>query len=209
MNIATFPRIFAVDFEGNRREGILEFGAICLEGNELTEPIESFCRCERTHGLLLRKRKISLTHTENAPSLDTFFPLFHSMRQRGIFAAHGAAVEDFLLRRVWPSPGFVPNWPPSDEQESSWGPWLDTVALARNFMPTGTDCRLVRLMESLHLLEKWENFGQKFCAPDRRTPHCALYDAIGCALLIREWSQCNDGKVMSCITRKQLQLLLP
>jgi hypothetical protein len=34
---------------------------------------------------------------------------------------------------------------------------------------------------------EWKERGKRLCRPDRCHPHCALYDAIGCAILLRHF----------------------
>ncbi|MDR0678934.1 MAG: hypothetical protein LBF24_01635 [Puniceicoccales bacterium] len=181
---ATELKIFAIDFEGNGREGILEVGAICLHGGELSEPLDGFCACSRESGIFLSHRKIPLERTAAGEPFNGFLPHLQAMRRRGILAAHHASTEDALLRRHCPSPGFVPDWLNSGRSHATWGPWLDSRAAARKIWPGRSSYGLGETLHGLGLRARWQELAARLCPPDRRSPHCALYDAIGCALLL-------------------------
>ncbi|MDR3316504.1 MAG: hypothetical protein LBS68_00270 [Puniceicoccales bacterium] len=212
MKRAAPGKIFAIDFEGNSREGILEFGVIALEGDKLVDPVESFCRCERLEGLFLSRKKINPLHTASAPAIGAFFPLFQSMRRSAVLAAHGAATEDFLLRQTWPSPGFVPNWGDPGRPVITWGPWLDSLQLARRFWPHLPAHGLRDVLRALGLGGEWRELTNRHCSSGRQRPHGALCDAIGCALLTRECLRFADGELLQLIRGcgdTQLQLPMP
>jgi DNA polymerase III epsilon subunit-like protein len=208
VNLSTSPKIFAIDFEGNGRDGILEFGSICLDGGRLTDATESFIRDCRREGIFLSRRKIPLECTASAPLLEKFYQHFRAMRCSGILAAHHSATEDSLLRRRWLTPGFVPDWGDPGRSVTSWGPWLDSQLLARRLWPTWPAYSLGKALERLGLGEEWRELGQQFCSPQRRSAHCALYDAIGCALLInrclRESGKSTLGLLQMLTGQRQL-----
>jgi DNA polymerase III epsilon subunit-like protein len=177
-------KIFAIDFEGNGREGILEFGAICLHGGELSNPVDGFCACPRETGIFLSRRKIPLERTASGVPFDNFLPIFQDMRRQGILAAHHAATEDTLLRSRCPSPGFVPDWTDPDRSLVSWRPWLDSRMAVKKVWPRLNSYGLRETLRWANLEGRWRELGKRFCPPDRCRPHCALYDAVGCALLL-------------------------
>jgi hypothetical protein len=181
------PPIFALDFEGSARDGVWEVGAVCLRGEELVEPWEALCHRSLPHSLLLRQSRGPSPAAEPAPSFAVHFARLRQLRETGIFACHGASTEDFLQRRQWPSPGFVPDWLEPDAVTISWGPLLDSRKLGQLLFPTLQRHGLRDLLRAAHLEDAWSSLGEKFCHPDRRRPHRALYDAIGCALLVREF----------------------
>ena len=79
-------------------------------------------------------------------------------------AAHNAAVEKNILRRMAPMNRF--------------GPWVDTLALARKAWPGAPSCKLDDLVAGLGL----ESRVHEIC-PGREA-HDALYDAVSCAVLL-------------------------
>ncbi|MDR2667757.1 MAG: 3'-5' exonuclease [Puniceicoccales bacterium] len=178
-------KVYAIDFEGNGRDGVLEFGAICLTGGKLQNPLESFCRCRRGAGIFICRRKIPDVSTANAAPIGDFFERFRSMRGNGILAAHHASTEDALLRSMWPSPGLVPDWHGlGASAAATWGPWIDSHRLAQKFWPGLDSYALGDTLAALGLGGKWRELGRLLCSPERKKMHCALYDAIGCALLV-------------------------
>ncbi|MDR2664420.1 MAG: hypothetical protein LBB14_02750 [Puniceicoccales bacterium] len=178
------PKIFAIDFEGNGREGILEIGAICLADGELRDPVGNFCSRSREPGIFLSRRKIPLGRTADGLPLDDFLGRLRAMRCAGILAAHHAPTEDALLRRHCPSPGLVPDWTSPGQSVGGWGPWLDSRLAAKKIWPRLGSYGLGKILRWLGMADRWRELGSQLCPADRRAPHCALYDAIGCALVL-------------------------
>jgi DNA polymerase III subunit epsilon len=79
-------------------------------------------------------------------------------------AAHNAAVEKKFLRRMAPMHRF--------------GPWADTLALARKAWPQAPSHRLEDLIAGIGLTPRVRDL-----CPGR-TAHDALYDAVACAVLL-------------------------
>jgi len=79
-------------------------------------------------------------------------------------AAHNIAVEKKFLRRMAPMHRF--------------GPWVDTLALARRAWPNAPGHKLGELIDGLGL----EGRVRELCP--NRTAHDALYDAVACAVLL-------------------------
>ncbi|MDR1435907.1 MAG: hypothetical protein LBI39_01730 [Puniceicoccales bacterium] len=202
MDLGCCRRTFAIDFEGNGRDGILEFGAICLEDGRMRMVGQSFLRCRRVDDIFLRRRKISSVHVEAAPFPEKFFNLFKDMRRNGILAAHHAQTEDALLRKLWPTPGFVPDWGGDPAGNAmGWGPWLDSCALAKKFWPGLPAYSLDRVLAFLRLEERWRALGVALCGGGRHRHHCAPYDAIGCALIVDRCLR-ESGKDLLCLLRR-------
>lgn len=78
--------------------------------------------------------------------------------------AHNAATEKKILRRLAPLHTF--------------GPWIDTLRLARHLLPAAADYTLSAVCTALNLLPRLE----ALCPS--RTWHDALYDAFASALLL-------------------------
>ena len=101
-------------------------------------------------------------------------PLFIKARNHGVFCAHNATFENQLLCRYCPVlPGNV-----------TWGPWIDTYGLYKNYLPKGSDCQLGHLVNQFGLENELKSLAEKLCPTQRCRYHCALYDTIACALLL-------------------------
>ena len=99
-----------------------------------------------------------------APELKALWPEFRRRLGGAVVVAHNAATEKRFLR-VFPLHGF--------------GPWLDTMVLARRAWPGLGDYSLESVVRRLGLLEELEALcpGLWF--------HDALYDAAGSLLVVR------------------------
>ena len=189
-NIST--PIFMIDFEGSRKIGVVEYGAVKISGGEIVSARTGICRPR----LPIPPRDaqffgIDNANTLNRPSFSQEVEIFAQMRRDGILASHNSAVEDSLLRDAMPSPGTVPDHV-SGGYSCQWGPWLDTLSLCRRIFP-GLPCgKLSGLTETLNLSAKLENAAKKLCPPKRRKWHCALYDALAASLILI-WICSRDG----------------
>lgn len=100
--------VFAIDFEGSSKIGIVEYGVAELADGEIVSAHTRICAPKRK----IPRRDAEFFGISNdvaekrAPFSDDL-PLFCRMRSRGIFMAHNAPVEDSLLRAALPSPGMV------------------------------------------------------------------------------------------------------
>ena len=68
---------------------------------------------------------------------------------------------------------------------AEWGPWIDTCRLARAWAPSLGDFRLGQLVADLRLGGRLDALAAQHCPPKRRRFHCALYDALAAALVLR------------------------
>lgn len=181
--------IFAIDFEGSAKIGIVEYGAAEICGGEIVAAYTQIC-APKTN---IPERDaeffdISNDLAQKQKPFSQYLPQFCKMRKRGIFMAHNACVEDSFLRTAIPSPGIVPDFARGTETVE-WAPWLDTCALVRALFPTIQSAKLSACIAAFALQEKLDSTAQKFCPDNRRKWHCALYDAIACALLLLKISQ--------------------
>jgi DNA polymerase-3 subunit epsilon len=178
--------IHIIDFEGSPATGVVEFGvATLLRGEIITAstrlhaprqpvpPIDTQC-----HGLATRDLKGLLP-------FESEWDHWVSLRRTGLLAAHNAAVETGLLRATWSRPSAVPAFVGEAIAVAEWGPWIDTCRLARAWAPSLGDFRLSSLILSLRLGPKLETLAVQYCPPARRRYHCALYDALAAALVLR------------------------
>lgn len=68
---------------------------------------------------------------------------------------------------------------------AEWAPWIDTCRLARAWAPSLGDFRLGQLVTDLRLGARLDTLAAQHCPPKRRRFHCALYDALAAALVLR------------------------
>jgi DNA polymerase III epsilon subunit-like protein len=171
--LATNATIIAIDFEGT---GVVEgypdepwqIGLAKLCQGTLGETMESLLRVgERPFNRYAPGRHAQLREQlKTAPSLQEIWPTLHPWLDGQLLAAHNAATENRYLSRAFPL------HPP--------GQWIDTLKLSRIAFPTIKNHKLNALLERLELTEKVTGM-----LPGRE-PHDALYDAIGCALLLEK-----------------------
>lgn len=179
--------IHALDFEGNRDCGIIEYGVATIEDGRIVATHTAICRARadipatdvRLHGLSFRD-------TQEQPGFAEHWDMFRGFRQTGLFCAHAAAVERGLLKHVWPYPPESPDFLTGGHAKlADWGPWLDTHALFRHYYPQGlVDYKLGTLVQAFQLGGRLDELVTEHCPPNRRKPHCALFDAIASALLL-------------------------
>ncbi len=185
--------LHVIDFEGSLKTGIVESGVVTLFGGEIIS-VRSRLHAPRLsvptvdtqcHGL----RDQDLTGT--SPFSDDW-DFWADLRNRGLFIAHHAPVESRLLRDTWPRPSAVPAFL-SDELVADWGPWIDSCRLARAWMPSLGEYKLSLLVQRLKLTDRLNQVAERYCPRDRRRFHCALYDALASALIIRALC-CLEGR---------------
>ena len=176
--------IYAIDFEGSRKIGVVEYGVAKILLGEIVEVETSLCAPKTK--IPQRDAKFFGIDNEQASKFPPFAQSvenFKKMRQYGIFASHNAIVEDGLLRDVMPSPAIVPDFA-NGGQTSMWSPWIDTCVLMKKLYPSLDSAKLSTVIDTFGLKEELDSIAEKFCPKQRRKWHCAPYDAIACALLI-------------------------
>jgi DNA polymerase III epsilon subunit-like protein len=178
--------IHVVDFEGSVHTGVVEFGVATMMHGEVISASTSLHAARQPipaidtqcHGLGARDLK-------GLPPFESAWPQWVALRQTGLLAAHNASVEAGLLRGTWPRPSVVPAFVGEAAPVAEWGPWVDTCRLARAWAPSLGDFRLSALISSLRLGAKLDALAVQHCPPARRRYHCALYDALAAALILR------------------------
>jgi DNA polymerase III epsilon subunit-like protein len=178
--------IHVIDFEGSGRTGVVEFGVATLLGGEVVSastrlhapraPVPAIdTQC---HGLAAKDLK-------GSSPFESEWEHWVSLRQTGLLAAHNASVESGLLRGTWSRPSAVPSFVGDAAAVAEWGPWIDTCRLARAWAPSLGDFRLSALVSILRLGPRLDALAAEHCPPGRRRYHCALYDALAAALVLR------------------------
>ncbi|MEJ6578379.1 MAG: 3'-5' exonuclease [Akkermansiaceae bacterium] len=131
---------------------------------DIHEPIVSFLQCDQDITWSARKvHGITTDDLLEAPSLLSLWPTLKKQLGRGPIVAHGHGTEKRFLRAF---PGH------------RFGPWIDTLQLARAAWPDQPSHSLGDLCTSLGL------HGFSDHAPDRNW-HDALYDALASLALLK------------------------
>ena len=124
--------IHVIDFEGSRQSGIVEYGVVTLAGAKIVATYTRLCAAIGTISDRDRQQHgISEQAAAEQACFDTEWDFFAQLRATGPLCAHNAAVEDGLLRSVWPYPRSSPDFSAVGRSVASWGPWLDTLYLYR------------------------------------------------------------------------------
>jgi DNA polymerase-3 subunit epsilon len=160
----------AIDFESagtakGRTDAPVQIGlGTWTHAHDIHEPFVSFLQCEQDITWSARKvHGITTDDLGEAPSLLSLWPILKRHLGRGPIVAHGHGTEKRFLR-VFPG--------------HSFGPWIDTLQLARAAWPTQTSHSLGDLCTSLGL----SDFAGH--APERSW-HDALYDALASLALLK------------------------
>ncbi len=178
--------LHVVDFEGSAQTGVVEYGVVTLHHGEI---VSAATRLHAPRGAIplvdtqchgLRSKDLSgLTPFESE------WDYWVSLRRSGLLVAHNANVEERFLRATWSRPTAVPSFVDATDMVAEWGPWIDSCRLARAWMPTLGDYKLGSLISLLKLGSKLDDLATVHCPVNRRHFHCALYDALASALLLR------------------------
>lgn len=182
--------IHVVDFEGSARTGVLEYGVATLLGGEVISAGTSL-HAARTDipALDTQCHGIAREDVDGLPPFEAEWDHWVSLRRTGLLAAHNATVESGLLRNTWSRPPAVPSFVGDASPVAEWGPWLDTCRLARAWAPSLGDFKLSALVSTLRLGARLDVLAATHCPPKRRRYHCALYDALAAALVLRALCQ--------------------
>ena len=178
--------LHVVDFEGSSRTGVIEYGVVTLHRNEIFStatkkhvPRENLSTQDTLcHGL-------SDQDLVNQTPFESEWDYWISLRRTGLFVAHNAAVESQLLRLTWPRPSSGPSLLEEGVHTAEWGPWIDSYRLARLWIPSLGDYKLASLIKAFKLQPELDFLAERYCPQQRRKYHCALYDALASALLLR------------------------
>lgn len=178
--------IAIIDFEGDSRSGVVEFGVVRLLCGQIVGTHTRLCRSEEP-GIAPQAFLLHGIRARDTTDCDPFaaeWGYFRDLRRGAVFAAHHAVVEQNLLRRQWPYPGQVPDWVRPRASVVEWGPWLDTKALYEATYPGLQSFALEDLVGFFQLQERLDQAAAEFCPRRRRRFHCALYDALASAMLL-------------------------
>lgn len=169
----------AIDFEsaGARRGGTdvpVQIGIACLDGlgSGLGETLVSYLASDQP--IVWSAQKVHGIRTEDlegAPSLLALWPRINPLLQGRWVVAHGAATEKRFLR-AFPFHGF--------------GPWVDTLKLARAIWPDLPSYALGDLIVSLQLEDEMRHLHPAF------RWHEALSDAVASLILLRHAIQTTE-----------------
>lgn len=200
--------IHVLDFEGGARTGIVEYGVATLWGGEVVAARTRLCAAAapipaldtQCHGI--RARDVA-----HAAPFAADGEIFLSLRESGLLAAHHAQVEQGMLKAVWPYPRAVRDFAsPGAPAVVDWGPWVDTHRLAVNWHPSLAEHKLGSLMRWFSLEKRLEKLADRHCPPGRKRYHCALYDALAAALLLRHLCSTSEraGITLETLVRDSL-----
>lgn len=187
-----------IDFEGSARTGVVEFGVVTLQSGEISAVHTRVCRPadaipaaeSRVHGLV--EADIAA-----AAAFGAEWTLFAGLRETGLLAAHFSATENALLRAAWPCPRLCPDFLSPGRSTAEWGPWIDTGRLAIDALPAGGGAGLETVVRALGLEAALAAAADRWCPAARRRFHCALFDALACALVLRALARDPIGEAWS------------
>ena len=178
--------IHVIDFEGSRQSGVVEYGCVTLENGEIVDSQTRICAPVGTITDLDRgQHGISEGRASNHALFELEWSLFARLRQSGAFCAHNASVEDGFLRGVWSCPRTSPDFAEPGQFTATWAPWLDTLHIYRRVYPQLENHKLQALIEIFDLQAALDAQAVTICPAERCHYHCALYDALASALLLR------------------------
>lgn len=176
--------IYAIDFEGSKSLGIVEYGVAKILRGEVTEVYTAICAPKRA--ISPKDEKFFGISNKTARTFAPFeahCDLFSQLRSIGIFAAHNHSTEDTLLRTHIPSPGRVRNFFCARDT-LSWSPWLDSRDFAKFLKPDLKSEKLSECVRELKLQDRLKESAERFCDSSRATWHRALFDALASAEII-------------------------
>jgi DNA polymerase III subunit epsilon len=160
----------AIDFESagtakGKTDSPVQVGLATWSSEEdIHELFVSFLHCDQNITWAAQKvHGITTTDLRDAPSLLSLWPVLKKQLGRGPIVAHGHGTEKRFLRAF-------PGHP--------FGPWIDTLQLARAAWPNEKSHSLGDLCTSLGL----NDFSQH--APEK-TWHDALYDSLASLALLK------------------------
>lgn len=194
----TEQEIHFIDFEGNLRSGVLEYGVVSLRAGRITRTATRLCAARAR----ILADESAVHHLSNADLVDAAplsadWDFFSQLRASGPLAAHCAGAENSLLRSVWPYPASSPDFARPGKALAEWGPWVDSASLCREFMPALPSVKLSELVASLGLQEELDRLAPGCCPSNRLFYHAALYDALAGALVLLWLARCQPLQGLS------------
>ena len=177
--------LFVIDFEGSSTSGIVEYGVVEIRGSKIVNCTTKLCRPRHPISWHeIRQHQLKLQVLAKAISFDHEKDCWIAWRNRGLFVAHHAPVEKNFLKQYWPYPPAVPNFL-QQGNAMQWGPWIDTLRIFQKCFPQLDSYKLIDLIRIFQLEKELELLSEKYCPNHRRSPHCALYDALATNLLLQ------------------------
>ncbi|RME73386.1 MAG: 3'-5' exonuclease [Verrucomicrobia bacterium] len=182
-------RVHVIDFEGSVRTGVVEYGVVTLRAGRIEGVETAVCRPRRAvPAEEARVHGLGGDAVRAAAGFEAAWPLFAALRETGVLAAHFSSAEESMLRSYWPCPRLSPDWLEPGREVATWGPWIDTGRIAAERVPAGASVALEDLVARFGLGEALAELAGEFCPAERRRFHCALFDALACALLLLEFA---------------------
>ena len=192
--------IHIIDFEGSTQTGVLEWGIVSIQGENLLEAKTRLCgtKCS-IDAIDSEHHGITSELVAGCPNFEQDFDLFAQLRKSGPLCAHNASVEDRFLKSTWSYTRQSPNFLNSNENHllTSWGPWLDTLSIYRRLYPDLECYQLNNLIRLFDLKEPLNQLAQAHCPKERIRYHCALYDALASTLLLQRLFLLEELKGLS------------
>jgi DNA polymerase-3 subunit epsilon len=180
--------IHIIDFEGSPNTGVLEWGMVSIQGENILEAKTRLCGTDKPiNAFESQQHGITKEIVIECPNFENDFDLFAKLRRSGPLCAHNASVEDRVLKNTWSYTRQSPNFsnPQENELLTSWGPWLDTLSIYRRLYPNLDSYQLNALIRLFGLGEKLNDLARIYCPKERIRYHCALYDSLASALLLQ------------------------
>lgn len=174
--------IYALDFEGSLTTGVLEYGWVGIDSQRgIFTATTGFCKNKKhIPEQDFKVHQIKAQRLVKCPDFAGIVPQLVALRKHYFFCAHNAIFEHILLSSYVPIVFSGKQLPESPSNQ--WGPWVDTYTLYKNAV-NQPSYNLQDLVQAMGLQEVLDALGERFCPADRRYYHCALFDALGCALL--------------------------
>ncbi|MFI3290624.1 MAG: hypothetical protein R3Y46_01960 [Opitutales bacterium] len=176
--------IYAIDFEGSKAIGILEFAIIEIVDWKITSIETHLCKPKGK----VDKKTLAFCHLneellKDKVAFEGHINTFLQARRKGLFLAHNKATEDSLLRLYFPNPEVFSDFS-NNSKCLSWSPWIDTYRLCKKIFPKLKSYNLSELISAFNLTEELKALAKTHCPSDRAKWHCAPYDTIAAALLL-------------------------
>lgn len=177
--------IHVIDFEGSLATGVLEYGAVTIHRGGIAATHTRLCAPRGTiPEMEARVHGIRNADAAGACPFRDEQDLFMDLRASGPLCAHNAGFEKHLIKDSWPYPRTSPDFLHPGRTRTDWGPFIDTLRLYELVFPTLPDHSLGALMDAFGLAPQLDAIAADHCPENRRHLHCALYDALGSAMLL-------------------------
>lgn len=175
--------IHIIDFEGTP-DCVLEYGVVSFLNGVIQQVYTQECKPPYAPNPYVLRQIGSLDPDNESKKLfSENWSLFSDLRRSGVFCAHHACVEDSFLSASWPFTSQCMDFK-NKTMVNTWGPWLDTHGLARNFFPSLSNYKLEGIVRHFGLMSILEECVNKYTPRHRNKWHNALYDALGCAVVL-------------------------